>query len=113
LHTGLSLSGFSRSYSETGLIYYPHPMSQSKKELTDKGIYAQVDNSGDRLAKMIRNGEQQRIPLLAVVGAKEVESGTLSVRGRKIGDFGALSVPEVVAGIKKAVAEAGVFTPPS
>jgi len=86
---------------------------QSKKELTDNGIYAQVDNSGDRLAKMIRNGEQQRVPLLAVVGAKEVESGTLSLRGRKIGDFGALSVPEVVAGIKKAVAEAGVFIPPS
>lgn len=77
--------------------------------MREQGILAEVDGSGDRLAKMIRNGEQQRIPLVAVVGAKEVEDGTLSLRGRKGEDFGAIDVAAVISGIQTATKEASGF----
>ncbi|MEM6403928.1 MAG: threonine--tRNA ligase, partial [Cyanobacteria bacterium P01_D01_bin.116] len=37
------------------------------------GIRAEVDTSGDRLGKLIRNAEKQKIPVMAVVGQKEIE----------------------------------------
>ena len=42
------------------------------------GIRAEVDLSGDRLGKLIRNAEKDKIPVMAVVGAKEVEANSLS-----------------------------------
>lgn len=60
--------------------------------------------SGERLGKLIRNAETQKIPLMAVVGPKEVESQTLTVRTRHGGELGTLSLEEVVAKIQQAVA---------
>ncbi|MEA5472209.1 threonine--tRNA ligase [Spirulina sp. 06S082] len=61
------------------------------------GLRAKIDTSGERLAKMIRNGEKQKIPVMAIVGAKEVESNTLSLRSRASGDLGTMSVEEAIA----------------
>ncbi|GBF82584.1 threonine--tRNA ligase [Aphanothece sacrum] len=60
------------------------------------GIRAEVDTSGERLAKMIRNGEKEKIPVMAVVGAKEVESNSLSIRTRASGELGIMTVDEVI-----------------
>lgn len=68
------------------------------------GIRAEVDTSGDRLGKLIRNGEKDKIPVMAVVGAKEVESNTLSIRTRASGDLGAIAVDEVLEKMKNAIA---------
>ncbi len=67
------------------------------------GIRAEVDLSGDRLGKLIRNGEKDKIPVMAVVGAKEVESNTLSIRTRASGELGAIAVDEVLQKIQTAV----------
>jgi threonyl-tRNA synthetase len=66
------------------------------------GVRATVDGSGDRLGKLIRTGEQMKIPVLAVIGAKEAESGQLSLRSRRDGDLGSVSVDEVVAAASRA-----------
>ena len=66
------------------------------------GVRATVDGSGDRLGKLIRTGEQMKIPVLAVIGAKEAESGQLSLRSRRDGDLGSVSVDEVVAAASSA-----------
>ena len=66
------------------------------------GVRASVDHSGDRLGKLIRNGEQMKIPVLGVIGAKEAESGTLSLRSRREGDLGSIELETVVAAAKKA-----------
>jgi len=66
------------------------------------GVRASVDHSGDRLGKLIRNGEQMKIPILGVIGAKEAESGTLSLRSRREGDLGSIELETVVAAAKKA-----------
>src|SRR5919202_1144973 len=80
------------------------------KEVADKmrsqGIRAEVDTSGDRLPKQIRNAEKQKIPVMAVVGEKEVESNTLSIRVRGAGgqskDLGAIPVAEVIDRMQEA-----------
>ncbi|MEH2334895.1 threonine--tRNA ligase [Nostoc sp.] len=69
------------------------------------GIRAEVDTSGDRLGKQIRNAEKEKIPVMAVVGAKEVETNTLSIRTRASGELGVIPVDEVVEKMKDAIAK--------
>ncbi len=64
------------------------------------GLRAQVDHSGDRMAKQIRNAELEKIPVMAVIGAKEVEADALSIRTRRPdgtgGDLGSMPTTEVI-----------------
>ena len=67
-----------------------------QSELTAAGIRSRIDRSGERLGKLIRLGEQQKIPVLAVIGAQEAEQGTLSLRSRRQGDLGSVARSEVI-----------------
>jgi threonyl-tRNA synthetase len=78
-------------------------------QLRLQGVRAEVDLSGDRMGKMIRNSEKGKIPVMAVVGDKEVESNSLSVRTRAQGELGALPVDEVMTRIGDAIASHGSF----
>jgi threonyl-tRNA synthetase len=69
------------------------------------GIRAEVDTSGDRLGKLIRNAEKGKIPVMAVVGAKEVETDTLSIRTRASGELGSIAVSEVIEKMRDAIAK--------
>lgn len=60
-------------------------------QLKGAGVRASVDHSGDRLGKLIRNGEQMKIPVLGVIGAKEAETGSVSLRSRRDGDLGCVA----------------------
>ncbi len=73
-------------------------------QLRSQGIRAEVDTSGERLGKMIRNAETQKIPIMSVIGAKEAESNSLSVRTRASGELGMISVDEVLEKIQIAIA---------
>ena len=73
------------------------------------GIRAVVDRSGERLGKMIRNAEKEKIPVMAVVGAKEVEANALSIRTRASGELGALPAAEVGDRMKEAIANYADF----
>jgi len=57
-------------------------------QLRAAGVRASLDRSGDRLGKLIRNGETMKIPVLAVIGAKEAEARAASLRSRADGDLG-------------------------
>ncbi|MGL6132927.1 MAG: threonine--tRNA ligase [Prochlorococcaceae cyanobacterium] len=65
---------------------------QVLSQLSGAGIRASVDHSGERLGKLIRNGEQMKIPVLAVIGAREAETAAVSLRSRRDGDLGTLPV---------------------
>ncbi|HIK19375.1 MAG TPA: threonine--tRNA ligase [Leptolyngbyaceae cyanobacterium M33_DOE_097] len=69
------------------------------------GVRAEVDTSGDRLGKLIRNAEKDKIPVMSVVGAKEVEANALSIRTRAAGELGAIAVPEVLERLRIAQTE--------
>jgi threonyl-tRNA synthetase len=73
------------------------------------GIRAEVDLGGDRLGKSIRNAEKDKIPVMAVVGAKEVESNTLSIRTRADGELGSIAVAEVCDRLVKVNQDHGNF----
>ena len=81
----LPVSDDARSFSES-----------VQRKLLSEGIAATVDESGERLGKLIRNGEKAKIPVLAVIGAKEAENNTVSLRSRKNGDLGEISVDELL-----------------
>jgi len=70
------------------------------------GLRVEVDRGSERLAKQIRNAEQQRVPIIVVVGMKEMENGSLSVRSRKLGDLGTFSVADLLSELKRC-ADAG------
>ena len=73
------------------------------------GVRVEVDKSGERLGKMIRNSEKAKIPVMSVIGDKEVEAQSLSIRTRKEGDLGAIALPEVLNRLKKALDNHGDF----
>ena len=73
------------------------------------GIRAEADTSGDRLGKLIRNAEKSKIPVMAVIGAKEVEANALSIRTRAAGELGALPVAEVCDRLNSANQNHGNF----
>ena len=73
------------------------------------GIRAEADTNGDRLGKMIRNAEKQKIPVMSVVGDKEVEENTLSIRTRASGELGAIAISEVISKLVQANLERGNF----
>jgi threonyl-tRNA synthetase len=68
------------------------------------GIRAEVDTSNERLGKLIRNAEKEKIPVMAVVGAKEIETDTLSIRTRASGELGSIPVTEIIERMKNAIA---------
>ncbi len=76
--------------------------------MRSRGVRVEVDTSNDRLPKLIRNAEKAKIPVMGVVGAKEVESNSLSIRTRLAGeeskDLGPISVAEVLEKMEKAIA---------
>jgi threonyl-tRNA synthetase len=53
---------------------------------------------------MIRNAETQKIPIMSVIGEKELESNSLSVRTRASGELGMIAVAEVLEKIQAAIA---------
>jgi threonyl-tRNA synthetase len=73
-------------------------------QLLARGVRVEVDASGDRLGKMVRNAEKAKIPIMAVLGAKEVEANALNIRTRAQGELGALPVAEVVERVAAAIA---------
>ena len=72
-------------------------------QLLANGVRVEVDTSGDRLGKMVRNAEKAKIPIMAVVGAKEMETNALNIRTRAQGELGALPVAEVLERVAGAI----------
>ena len=75
------------------------------QQLKQQGFRAEVDRSGERLGKAIRTAELEKIPVIAVIGKREVEAGTLSIRTRMGGDLGSLSFSELVEKMQGAIAQ--------
>jgi len=52
------------------------------KDLSDLGVRAIVDSSDNKLGYKVRNSVSKKIPFSLVIGEKEIENGTFSLRGR-------------------------------
>ncbi|WP_413442775.1 threonine--tRNA ligase [Synechococcus sp. MIT S1220] len=69
---------------------------QVLQQLKRVDIRATVDSSGERLGKLIRNGEKGKIPVLAVIGVKETLNSSVSLRSRRSGDLGEIPLDELI-----------------
>jgi threonyl-tRNA synthetase len=74
---------------------------QIQKRLVDAGFRAELDDRSEKVNLKIREAQLQKIPFMLVVGAREAENGQVSVRNRKAGDQGAVSVEQFIEQLQK------------
>ncbi len=75
------------------------------RRLSEEGIRAELDERDERMNAKIREAELMKIPFILVVGDREVEGGTVSVRSKRDGSLGSISVEEFVELVKELVRE--------
>ncbi len=73
-------------------------------QLKAAGIRAELDTRSEKMGYKIREAQVDKIPYMLVVGDKEAESGTVSVRHRKAGDLGSMPLEDFIARVLKETA---------
>ena len=79
--------------------------AQVEKTLQTAGLRVTSDMRNEKIGYKIREAQLEKIPYMLIVGDKEVENHTVSVRSRKAGDLGSISLDEFLARALKEVAE--------
>lgn len=69
------------------------------KRMEEAGIRVELDNRNEKIGYRIREAQLQKVPYMLVMGDKELEDKTLSVRKRGEGDLGSTPVEKVIAQI--------------
>ena len=69
-------------------------------KLLDGGVRAELDDRNEKLQAKIRDAQLQKIPYMLVIGGKEAEAGTVSVRHRAKGDLGARPLEQFSADLR-------------
>jgi len=75
------------------------------KFLNNSDIRTLIDDRSEKIGKKIRDNELKRIPYLLVIGEKEVESGTVSVRRQGEGDKGVMKPDEFISLIRSEISK--------
>ncbi len=65
-------------------------------KLTSLGMRVELDERNEKIGYKIREAQLAKIPYMLVLGAKEVEEGTVAVRSRKALDMGAMPIDDFV-----------------
>ena len=72
-------------------------------ELAGRGIRVETDFRNEKIGYKIREAQSRKIPYMLVIGDKEAENGTVSVRTRSGGDKGAVSLDKFAADITEEI----------
>ena len=72
-------------------------------KLSDQGFRVEVDYRNEKIGKKIREATMEKVPYMVVVGDRDMENGTVSVRHRSGEDLGAMSLEEFAAMLKNEV----------
>ena len=75
------------------------------ERLRGEGIRAELDERGLTIAYKVREAEEEKIPYMLIVGRRELESHTVSVRRHRIGDLGQMTLEEFLERIKREIEE--------
>jgi threonyl-tRNA synthetase len=75
----------------------------SASQLADAGIRVTVDRSNDKIGAKIRLARLDRVPYMLVLGAREVEDGTVSIRHRDNEDLSTKTLPDFIAAIREEI----------
>jgi threonyl-tRNA synthetase len=79
------------------------------KLMENAEIRAQIDTRSEKMGRKIRDAEVRKIPYMLIVGEKEAEDGTVSVRRHGEGDLGTFSIEAIVQKIQDEVNEITKF----
>jgi threonyl-tRNA synthetase len=71
------------------------------QKLKDAGFRVELDTRSEKVNAKIREAQLQKIPYMLVVGAREEQSGQVSVRNRKHGDQGAIGLEEFMSRLSR------------
>ncbi len=74
-----------------------------EKDLKKAKIRATADLRSEKIGYKIRNAQLEKVPYMLIVGDKEIESGTVSVRSRKDGDIGSMEISSFIESAKKEI----------
>ena len=74
-----------------------------KKALEERGVRVMVDDRNEKINKKIRDSQMEKIPYMLVIGDRDVENGTVSVRSRKEGDLGAMAPADFYANLTEEI----------
>jgi len=72
-------------------------------ELKEQGIRAEVDDRSEKMQAKIRDAQMEKIPYMLIIGGREVESNSVSVRQRDEQDLGAMPFVEFLAKVKEQI----------
>ena len=70
------------------------------RDLLDAGIRVELDNRNEKLGYRMREAQLEKVPYMVTVGFNEEEQGTVSVRSRRDGDLGVMSINDLLARLK-------------
>ncbi len=77
--------------------------AELRTRLIAEGFRAELDDRNEKIGYKIREAEKEKTPYMFVVGKKEAENKTVSVRRHKIGDLGELGWEEIIGRLKEEV----------
>ena len=86
--------------------------SEVAAALKAKGVRVTVDDRNEKLGYKIREAQVQKVPYMLVVGDKEVEARTVSVRHRQAGDLGSMAAEDVGERIARLARERAIVEEP-
>ncbi len=76
--------------------------------LFENGIRVELDNRSEKMNSKVRDAEKEKVPYILVVGTKEIENNTVSVRKRKKGNLGPIKVEEFLKKILEEIKEKAI-----
>ncbi|WP_337565855.1 threonine--tRNA ligase [Ruminococcus sp.] len=74
-----------------------------KKALDACGMRVEVDSRSEKIGYKIREAQLEKVPYMFIIGDKDIEANTVSVRHRKEGDLGAMKLEDFIAMAKKEI----------
>jgi threonyl-tRNA synthetase len=81
--------------------------AEIKKRMRGEGFRVELDDRNEKINYKIREAEKQKIPYMFIVGKKEIQDKSVSVRRHKKGDLGRFALDHIIDKLKE---EAGTKT---
>ncbi|MDE7123948.1 MAG: threonine--tRNA ligase, partial [Eubacterium sp.] len=76
-----------------------------KKQLEAAGFRVEVDDRSEKIGFKIRSAQLEKVPYMVIVGDKDIENDTISIRSRKEGEIGAVKVQDFITAIVEEIEE--------
>ena len=78
-------------------------VNEVREKLEAHGIRCEVDGRSEKIGYKIREAQLEKVPYMLLAGDKDIENNVISIRSRKLGDIGSMSVDEFVEKILEEV----------